>query len=91
MRVTSGSCDGEKVFLPDRVLELRNVEGHLHVARKERAAAIIAMASHVGSGTIRNVTYQAERRRSMRSCPRLAQSGHCRRSERCPLLGVKRT
>jgi hypothetical protein len=36
MRVTSGSWDGEKVFLRDRVLEVRNVEGRIHVARKER-------------------------------------------------------
>jgi hypothetical protein len=36
MRVTSGSWDGEKVFLRDQVLEVRNVEGRLHVARKER-------------------------------------------------------
>ena len=36
MRVTSGSCDGEKVFLPDQVLEVRNVDGRLHIARKPR-------------------------------------------------------
>ena len=36
MRVTSGSWDGEKVFFPDQVLEVRNVEGRLHVARKPR-------------------------------------------------------
>jgi len=33
MRVTSGSWDGEKVILRDQV---RNVDGRLHVARKER-------------------------------------------------------
>jgi len=36
MRVTSGSWEGEKVFLRDQVLEVRNVEGRLHVARKAR-------------------------------------------------------
>jgi hypothetical protein len=36
MRVTSGSWDGEKVLLRDQVLEVRNVDGRLHVARKER-------------------------------------------------------
>jgi hypothetical protein len=36
MRVTSGSWDGEKVFSRDQVLEVRNVDGRLHVARKER-------------------------------------------------------
>jgi hypothetical protein len=36
MRVTSASWDGEKVFLRDQVLEVRNVEGRLHVARKPR-------------------------------------------------------
>ena len=36
MRVTSGSWDGEKVFLPNQVLEVRIVEGRLHVARKVR-------------------------------------------------------
>jgi hypothetical protein len=36
MRVTSGSWDGEKVILRDQVLEVRNVDGRLHVARKER-------------------------------------------------------
>jgi hypothetical protein len=34
--VTSGSWDGEKVFLPNQVLEVRIVEGRLHVARKVR-------------------------------------------------------
>ena len=36
MRVTSRSWDGEKVILRDQVLEVRNVDGRLHVARKER-------------------------------------------------------
>jgi hypothetical protein len=36
MRVTSGSWDGVKVILRDQVLEVRNVDGRLHVARKER-------------------------------------------------------
>jgi hypothetical protein len=36
MRVTSNSWDGEKVFLRDQVLEVRCVEGRLHVARKAR-------------------------------------------------------
>jgi hypothetical protein len=36
MRATSGSWDGEKVLLRDQVLEVRNVEGRLHVSRKSR-------------------------------------------------------
>ena len=36
MRVTSGFWDGEKVFLREQVLEVRNVEGRIHVARKPR-------------------------------------------------------
>jgi ATPase subunit of ABC transporter with duplicated ATPase domains len=36
MRVTSASWDGEKVILRDQVLEVRNVEGRIHVARKPR-------------------------------------------------------
>jgi hypothetical protein len=36
MRVTSGSWEGEKVFLKDQVLEVRNVDGRLHVAQKVR-------------------------------------------------------
>jgi hypothetical protein len=34
--VTSGTWDGEKVILKDEVLEVRNVDGRLHVARKPR-------------------------------------------------------
>jgi hypothetical protein len=34
--VTSGSWDGEKVFARDQVLEVLNVDGRLHVARKPR-------------------------------------------------------
>ena len=34
MRVTSGSWDGEKVILRDQALEVRYVDGRLHVARK---------------------------------------------------------
>jgi hypothetical protein len=34
--VTSGSWDREKVILRDQVLEVRNVDGSLHVARKSR-------------------------------------------------------
>jgi len=36
MRVTSGSWDGEKVFLKDQVIEIRhaNADSRLHVARK---------------------------------------------------------
>jgi hypothetical protein len=30
------ALDGEKVILKDHVLEVRNVDGRLHVARKER-------------------------------------------------------
>ena len=36
MRVTSGSWEGEKVFYKDQVLEVRNVDGRLHLARKVR-------------------------------------------------------
>jgi hypothetical protein len=36
IRVTSTSWDGEKVILRDQVLEVRNVEGRLHIARKPR-------------------------------------------------------
>ena len=36
LRVTSGSWDGEKVILHDQVLEVRNVDGRLHIARKPR-------------------------------------------------------
>jgi hypothetical protein len=36
MRVTSGSWDGEKVFLKDQVLEVRNVDGRLYIARKAK-------------------------------------------------------
>jgi hypothetical protein len=36
MRVTSGPWEGEKVFARGEVLEVRNVEGRLHVARKPR-------------------------------------------------------
>jgi hypothetical protein len=36
MRVMSGSWDGEKVILRDQVLEVRNVDGRLHIARKPR-------------------------------------------------------
>ena len=39
MRVTSGSWDGEKVFLKDRVLEVEHAvpDARLHVARKTKA------------------------------------------------------
>jgi hypothetical protein len=36
IRVTSGSWDNEKVILPNEVVEVRNVNGRLHVARKPR-------------------------------------------------------
>jgi hypothetical protein len=36
MLVTSGSWEGEKVFARGEVLEVRNVDGRLHVARKPR-------------------------------------------------------
>ena len=36
IRVTSSSWEGEKVILKDQVLEIRNVDGRLHVARKTR-------------------------------------------------------
>jgi hypothetical protein len=36
MRVTSTSWKGEKVFLRDQVLEVRNVDGRLHVAGNAR-------------------------------------------------------
>jgi hypothetical protein len=34
--VTSGSWDGEKVILKGQVLEVRNVDGRLYVARKAK-------------------------------------------------------
>jgi hypothetical protein len=39
MRVTSGSWDGEKIFLRDQVLEVRHAvpDAWLHVARKTKA------------------------------------------------------
>jgi hypothetical protein len=39
MHVTSGSWDGEKVFLPGEVLEIRYAgsDSRLHVARKTKA------------------------------------------------------
>jgi hypothetical protein len=36
VRVTSGSWDGEKVILKGQVLEVRNVDGRLYVARKAK-------------------------------------------------------
>ena len=36
IRVTSGSWEGEKVILKDQVLEIRNVDGRLYVARKAK-------------------------------------------------------
>ena len=36
VRVTSSSWPSEKVILKGEVLEVRNVDGQLHVARKER-------------------------------------------------------
>ena len=36
MRVTLGSWEGEKVFARSEVLEVRNVDGRLYVARKPR-------------------------------------------------------
>jgi hypothetical protein len=36
IRVTSRCWDGKKVFLKHQVLEPPNVEGRLHVSRKER-------------------------------------------------------
>jgi hypothetical protein len=36
MRVTAGSWEGEKVFARSEVLEVRNVDCPLHVARKPR-------------------------------------------------------
>jgi hypothetical protein len=37
MRVTSGSWEGEKVFARSEVLEVRNVDGRLHVPRERGA------------------------------------------------------
>jgi hypothetical protein len=38
MRITSGSWDGQKIFLKDQVIEVRhaNADGRLHVARKTK-------------------------------------------------------
>ncbi len=35
MQVTSNSWDHERVFLRNQVLEVRNVDGQLHVARNQ--------------------------------------------------------
>jgi hypothetical protein len=48
MRVTSGSWDGEKVFLRDQVLELRNVEGRIQIARKPRPTGCLGSAGSIG-------------------------------------------
>jgi hypothetical protein len=37
IRVTSGSWEGEKVILKGQVLEVRNVDGRLYVARKAKS------------------------------------------------------
>jgi hypothetical protein len=39
MRVTSGSWEGEKISLPDRVIEVRhlNADSRLHLSRKTKA------------------------------------------------------
>jgi hypothetical protein len=50
MRVTSGSWDGEKVFLRDQVLELRNVEGRIQIARKPRPTGCLGSAGSIGVG-----------------------------------------
>jgi hypothetical protein len=49
MRVTSGSWDGEKVFLRDQVLELRNVEGRIQIARKPRPTGCLGSAGSIGT------------------------------------------
>jgi hypothetical protein len=36
IRVTSGSWEGEKIILKDQVLEIRNVDGRLYIARKAK-------------------------------------------------------
>jgi hypothetical protein len=36
MRVASGSWDNEKLILRDEMIEVRNVNGRLHIARKLR-------------------------------------------------------
>ena len=55
IRVTSGSWDGEKVILMDEVLEVRNVDGRLYVARKAKKPdewdAPIAAYDPYGPGT----------------------------------------
>ena len=55
MRVTSGSWDGEKVILRDQVLEVRNVDGRLHIARQPRHhdewdLPIVALEEERGDG-----------------------------------------
>ena len=60
MRVTSGSWDGEKVFLRDQVLEVRNVDGRLHVARKPRGVAIELRIDSGGSSELLAINRQDE-------------------------------
>ena len=42
MRVTSGSWEGEKVFLRDQALEVRNADGWLRVARHDARTYALA-------------------------------------------------
>jgi hypothetical protein len=42
MRVTSGSWEGEKVFLRDQALEVRNADGWLRVARHDARTHALA-------------------------------------------------
>jgi hypothetical protein len=65
MRATSGSWDGEKVFLREQVLEVRNVEGRIHVARRPRRATDGTRRSrsmtHTGPATNSSTTDVSDR------------------------------
>jgi hypothetical protein len=62
MRVTSGSCDGEKVFLRDQMLEVRHAvpDARLHVARKTKATGRVGPTD---PGTMTRMAGQRRERR----------------------------
>jgi hypothetical protein len=72
MRVTSGSWDGEKVILRDQVLEVRNVDGRLHVARKpphhDEGNPQIEPYGPMGSGSLMTARDRSRRSRVTRHC-----------------------
>ena len=55
MRVTSGSWEGEKVSLRDQVLEVRKVEGRLHISLASMTSGTAGRAvGPVGPGVTGN-------------------------------------